>query len=360
MRIGILTYHRSHNYGALLQAVALRYALTTMGHDVYFIDYWPQYHRQMYKLFSLAYALRCGKKKCLKYMANAIRYRKLKKKRINSFQSFIKQYIVPHCIPYSSHEYFDVVVYGSDQIWRKQPGLSNQFNPVYFADNVLQVSRHIAYAASMGVVKLDDVDYDFLKSKLGNFFCISVRENTLKEALRKIIDVDADVVLDPTMLLTLNDWEKLLPTERLLKKRYVLFYRLLEGSFDEKALSDFAKKFGCELIILDSAVREKKEHVISTAGPLDFLSLLKYAEFVFTSSYHGLVFSLIFKKQFYASFIANKDRAKSLLDSIGLNDRLLIANTKDISTEQFIDYESIEEKIKSLRMRSLDFLSQAL
>ena len=359
MKIGILTYHRSHNYGALLQALALRYQLTKMGNEVYFIDYWPKYHRQMYELFSFSYALQCGKKKFLKYIMNFISHYKKRKERIQSFEKFIVQYIIPHCLPYAHHEHFDIIVYGSDQIWRKQPGLSNQFNPIYFADNILQADRHISYAASMGGVQLNDNDYEFLRQRMNKFSYISVRESGLQNVLRKI-DFNADVVLDPTLLLTPNEWEQILPIQRFLPQKYVLFYRLLEGSFDEKALVDFSRKLNCELIILDSAVREEREQVISTANPLAFLSLLKYAEFVFTSSYHGLVFSLIFKKQFYASFIANKDRAKSLLENIGLNDRLLNVSEHEIPLKSDIEYESVDKKIAKLRLHSLDYLHRAL
>lgn len=359
MKIGILTYHKSHNYGALLQAIALRYKLDKMGHEVFFIDYWPRYHRQMYSLFSLSYALSGGKKKFLNYMKSSVLHFKERKDRICSFKKFIKEYIVPYCIPYSNVEHLDVMVYGSDQIWRKQPGLSNQFNPVYFAQNILSASKHISYAASMGVAHLDNEDYKNLKRMLSNFSSVSVREQSLHETLDKI-NVKSDVALDPTLLLSAREWDALLPIPFLRKGNYILYYRLLEGSFDERAIREFANKQNCHLIILDSAVREKKENVISIANPLTFLSLVKYANFVFTSSYHGLVFSLIFEKQFCASFITNKERAESLLKEIGLEDRLLQTGETTITVDSEIDYAKVNPKIEALRKHSMDFLTQSL
>ena len=356
MKIGILTYHRSHNYGALLQALALRYELVKMGHEVYFIDYWPKYHQDMYSLFSMSYLSRCSKIGMISYILSANFLKKKRKERIESFNHFIDEYIAPYSVKYSGESKYDIIVYGSDQIWRKQLGLSNHFNSVYFADNILCARKHISYAASMGVTNLNNHDYEFLKSVMKNFSKISVREKSLRDVL-KCVDIKAQIVLDPTLLLKKNDWDKLFPIRRLHNERYVLYYRLLR-SFDENILADFAKKKGCKLLILDGGVRVTKKQTISAANPLEFLSLIKYADFIFTSSYHGLVFSLIFNKEFYARFPANGDRAKDLLDSVNLSNRLL--SQKDEITYNFskIDYEEVDRRIAALRTFSLDFIAK--
>ncbi|WP_270576121.1 polysaccharide pyruvyl transferase family protein [Bacteroides cellulosilyticus] len=359
MKIGVLTYHRSHNYGALLQALALRYKLTEMGHEVCFIDYWPKYHQDMYSLFSMRYVLHCSKINVVKYILNTILYWNRRKKRIDEFEQFIGEYIVPYCAEYSDKNEYDIIVYGSDQIWRKQPGLSNHFNPVYFADNILHAKKHMSYAASMGMLKLDIEDYSFLRMKMKNFFKISVREKSLKEIL-ETIGVNAPIVLDPTLLLTKTDWDELFPIKRLYDERYILYYRL-SRSFDEKIVADFAKRKGCRLLILDGVVRMTKNKTIFAANPLQFLSLIKYADFVFSSSYHGMVFSLIFNKEFYACFPVNEERrAKSLLDIVNLSNRLLFQKDEIAYDIEKIDYKNVNRRIEELRAFSLDFLQLSM
>lgn len=356
MKIGILTYHRSHNYGALLQAIALRYQLIKMGHEVYFIDYWPKYHQNMYAVYSIKYALSLGKKEALKYTIQCMRYFKKRRERIVSFIHFINQNIVPYCKPYSHKDKYDLIVYGSDQIWRKQPGLSNKFNPVYFAENLLQAKLQISYAASMGMTTLKVDDYRSLKETIRNFTDISVREEEVQNIL-KSINVKSTVVLDPTFLLTKHDWDSLFVIERIIEGDYMLYYRLLEGSFDENAIRKIAKQNGCKLIILDGDVRDSgKENVISTANPLTFLSLIKFAKFIFTSSYHGIAFALIYHKQFYAAFISNAGRAKSLLNGIGLQDRLLLPQMAKLYNSCDIDYDKVEVILDMKRKESREFL----
>lgn len=355
MKIGILTYHRSHNYGALLQATALHHYLSKLGHEVYFIDYWPAYHKQMYDLFSLNQALHGSRYSFFIYPAKFIIFFKKRKKRIELFTKFINKYIAPYCSEYSNKDKYDLIVYGSDQIWRKQSGLGNRFNPVYFADNILCSSKHISYAASMGSVKFEEEDYDFLKKRLKNFYQISVREDSLKECINKI-GFNSEVVVDPTLLLSGTTWNNLFSIQRLYSEKYILYYRLLRNSFNEKHVIKFAASLGYKLIILDGAVRVSKANVISAAGPLEFLSLIKYSEFVLTSSYHGLVFSLIFNKNFFASFAENQDRAESLLMKLGLENRLLTPET-DIPLDLVpISYKEVNEKIDSLRFSSADYI----
>ena len=360
MKIGIITYHKSHNYGALLQAIALRIKLIQMGHEVYFIDYWPLYHKQLYDFFSFKEMFNYGIKDAIKYGGKIILSYKKRKKRIASFMRFIEEFIQPYCVDYSANDKFDIIIYGSDQIWRKQPELSNNFDPVYFADNILKANKHIAYAASMGNMDLGKKDYDFLREKVANFSSISVREEKLKVIMNEV-GINSPIVLDPTLLLTNDIWEQIFPINKVLNERYILYYRLLRNSFNERQVTDFAKKSGCKLLILEGRPRPSMEKdTISSANPIEFISLIKYADFIFTSSYHGLVFSLIFHKQFLASFPKNSDRAKSLLYSLDLKD-LLIPHKSDIPTHiRKIDYTSIDLKIKSLRNLSEEFLKESM
>lgn len=360
MKIGIITYHKSHNYGALLQAIALRIKLVQMGHDVYFIDYWPLYHKQLYDFFSIKEMFSYGTKDAIKYGLKIILSYKKRKTRIASFIQFIEEFVQPYCVEYSANNKFDIIIYGSDQIWRKQPELSNHFDPVYFADNLLKANKHIAYAASMGNMNLNQDDYVFLKEKVKNFSQISVREEKLKFIMKEVC-INSPLVLDPTLLLTKDVWEKIFPIKNVINERYVLYYRLLRNSFDENQVAVFAQKLGCKLLILEGRPRPTiQKNTISSANPIEFISLIKYADFIFTSSYHGMVFSLIFHKQFLASFSDNADRAKSLLTSLDLKNHL-IPHKSYIPTEiEKINYVSVDSKINSLRNLSENFLKESI
>lgn len=150
MKIGILTYHRTHNYGGCLQALAMRLILENLGHTVYYIDYWPDYHKQAYSIFSLnlissAPTFFSGVRSCLE----SLRYLPYAIKRRKKFVNFLNDCIIPFCRPLT--EQYDIIVYGSDQIWRKQPS-SNDYNPVYFGQNDFDAEKNVAFSASMGGV----------------------------------------------------------------------------------------------------------------------------------------------------------------------------------------------------------------
>ena len=149
MKIGILTYHKSHNYGALLQAVALRSVLSNMGHDVTFVDYWPDYHERIYKFFSMESLKHKNFKGKLLYLIKFVSGFRAKRKKIRNTNLFLAHYILPYVS--SMNDVYDILVYGSDQIWRKQPTI-NAYNPVYFGDNDIKARRHISQPASMAII----------------------------------------------------------------------------------------------------------------------------------------------------------------------------------------------------------------
>lgn len=140
----------------------------------------------MYAPFSIHQAIRSGKKGAVIYTLKTLFYYRERKQRIMAFRKFIHSYIEPFCKPYSCNEKYDVIIYGSDQIWRKQPGLKYRFNPVYFAGNILMADKHVSYAASMGIIDLCSEDYTFLKEKLSHFTKISVREKSLQDVIQHI------------------------------------------------------------------------------------------------------------------------------------------------------------------------------
>lgn len=362
MKIGILTYHRSQNFGALLQAMALRKVMTEMGHNVYFIDYWPDYHRNLYKLLDwnllrLPYGLQS-----LYLFARSIGLYLPRKRRHDVFESFISRYIEPYVLPYTANEAYDAIVYGSDQIWRKQSGLGNRFNPVYFGDNILRAKRSISYAASMGVIHSSDNDKTFLRERLSAFSDVFVREKSLKNLLADC-GIAAEMSLDPTLLLKQEDWMRLFGIKTRSIPDYLLFYDLQSSSIDHSIIKKYAEEKGLGIKVIQAEAHLKKENgieYIDDADPAMFVNLFLNAKEVITSSYHGLVFSLLFNKNFLTVFSVNQDRAKSLLETLSLSDRMLSPRPTSIPDLSSIDYTEVNRKLDKEREESLTLLSKAL
>lgn len=356
MKIGILTYHRSHNYGALLQAIALRKVLSDMGHEVTFIDYWPDYHKHAYDSFSWE-RLRDSNniKEALKYIKNFVLFPVSRKERIRNFNTFIDEYIAPYV---SSMNYsYDLVIHGSDQIWRKQPEM-HTYNPVYFGKHQINTKRNISYAASMGILPVNDADKLLLKELLCHLDEISAREETLKNLVLEL-GYECRQDIDPTLFLTGKEWCDLLKISKKSTEGYVLYYKLLPDSFDEKKISLFAERHGLKLkIIHGSASRLKSEKNITTADPQHFVELIYNADFVFTSSFHGLVFSILFHKNFYASFSKNAGRAQSLLSAINQLDKLLLPKSDFPGEYSSINYDEVEILLSNYRDDSLKYLQE--
>lgn len=357
MKIGIVTYHRAHNYGALLQAAATRVALHYMGYEAYFIDYWPEYHSKMYKVFSRdtikSYNLR-GK---LCYVLNQLKNYHRIRRRQTVFEKFIKDYIQIYCRPVSDH--FDAIIYGSDQIWRKQKGLGNTYNPVYFGKNSFHSPVHISYAASMGLMPNSESDKEQLQTLLASFGAISVREDDLFELVESI-GFHAEKHIDPTLLLSAKQWNYVFPINLESKKPYVLFYDLNKNSFDLEEIKKFAKSRGLELkTIVGSVTSRTRKNTYPYASPVEFVDLIRSAEFVFTSSFHGMAFSIIYNKQFFTAFPKNSNRAATLLKLLGISERLLVPMSTIPSIDE-INYARVNAAVCGLNKIAKEYLNKHL
>lgn len=361
MKIGILTYHRSHNYGALLQAIATRIVLEQMGHEVHYVDYWPKYHRHMYALINWRNIFSRHIDKVYAYITqNLMKTFRNRKLRINNMESFIARYIQPYCL--SDQDEFDVVIYGSDQIWRKQPNIST-YNPMYFGANNIRCKRHVSFSASMGLLPQAPKDNEIVRTLVSHLNKISVREVDLKNYLNRLGFTNVAVTLDPTLLLSHKQWDTILnigndsPTN----DDYILYYNLMPNSFDIEKIRDFAKSHHCALRILYGVpIKQETYEEICSAAPNDFVELIRKSRFVFTSSFHGLVFSIIYNKPFWASFSKNEGRAKSILEQLGISERLLPPMSQIPHIYHPIDYPNVMKRLNLLQQESIAYLKDAL
>lgn len=354
MKIGILTYHRSHNYGALLQAVATRFVLEQMGHEVYYVDYWPDYHRRMYALVNTKILFGLNVRRTLSYLKLLCLTYKSQKRRRQVMENFIRHYIEPYCLPVDS--VFDVTLYGSDQIWRKQPEMDT-YNPVYFGVNDFKAKKRISYAASMGILPNSDTDREKVKELIGHLDALSVREDSLARLIHSFGVTDVRISLDPTLLLNRKQWDEVIKPKAYMGSKYALFYDLLPNSFTRSQIENFTKDHELQLkTIYGYALRKETDEEICSISADGFLDLIRNADFVFTSSFHGLVFSILYNKPFYASFSKNSGRAESILSALGLQEYLLKPQSLIPNDFKAIDYNIVSEKMDVLRVESLNYL----
>lgn len=356
MKIGIVTYYRSHNYGAMLQAFALRQTLQNTGYEATFIDYWPQHQKNIYRLFAWEDFWRGGIRGRIRYLKTFARTLIPKLMRRKNFNRFYRDQILPYVS--SQKEEYDVIVYGSDQIWRKQ-GWGYGYNPVYFGKNNFKAKKHISYAASMGSLPDNDEDTETVKNLVKHIDRISVRETELQQFLNEQGFKNVEHTIDPTFLLSKEDWKSVISKERIIAEPYLLFYDLQGGAFDSQEVSEFAKTRGLRVIRINGfAPYMPTQEDRTTDGPYEFLNLVFYSDYVVTSSFHGLAFSLIFQKEFLTSLLTNRSRVKSILESLGLSDRLLANHSSLIEVQiKEIDWSFVKRTLDKQRKEAIDFIN---
>lgn len=357
MKIGILTYHRSDNFGALFQAIASRKFFESLGHEAYHIDYWPEYHKAMYAPFSWWLFWRKGLKDKYVYLRMSLMKYSESKERRKKYTKFVEKYIEPYCAP--DGLVFDTIFYGSDQIWRKQPYI-DAYNPVYFAHNNYKAKRHVALSASAGILPNSQEDIACFKSLLDRFDCISVREQSLKDLIEDL-GYKATLTCDPALFLTAEKWNEVFPEKVVKKKSYLLLVNYIEESFNKGAVKKLAKTMGLDYVCINGSVIHNSENEdLNNVAPLELFDYIRNAEFVCTSSFHALVFSLIYHKQCLASFKQNAKRAESLLDELGIRRRLLEPGVSYLNNNDPIDYCMVSKKMAIFREVSLEYITTSL
>ena len=365
MKVGILTYHRAENYGALLQAYGLRTYLQQQGYEVSFVDYWPKYHKDYFRIFSINQFKRIGVAAKAKYLFGAIANGGMKWRRKHNLQSFMKNQLgLSEEIKYSSNKVvcseYDVVVYGSDQIWRKQnlPGCKS-FDFWYFgSDNV--AAKKISYAGSMGTINTTPEEDEQLKPYFEKFSALAVREAPLQDYLANM-GLQSTVVLDPVFLLKKEDWRKLYSAANPKQKgKYILYYNLLSNAESTMFANKLSRATQLPIVEISKkyGIKQLGSRYNHTASVQEFLSLIDHAEYVVSNSFHGVAFSIIFEKQFYAVGMGEKaNRVLSLLSTLEISERYV--SNGDIPNTS-IDYGNVRERIGKHRDGSEDYLKKAL
>jgi hypothetical protein len=372
--VGILTLlERDYNLGSVLQAYALQHTISSLGLDSYIIDFWPSKN-----LF--VQGISVAKEKGLKYfITRAIRFNMNlfstfayeKKKKINISNFMTKNIRFTNSKFKNIEELkklnFDIYIVGSDMVW--SPKYTKELLEVYllcFVEKGIKVS----YAAS-GEMPISKELFPLYKKHLQSFNYVSVREKSFAKYIRECTRSEPEVVVDPTALLTEEDWMKMAKKpKKELKNPYILVYDLYRSKEILPRVTKVAKRKNWEIVaynpnvFLHSLVYRLRILTFYTCNPPEFLWLIKNAEYVITSSFHGTVYSVLFKKPFYSinpEPHAPVSRIRDFLEEVSLEDRL-VEDPKFLPSLIFeeVEFSNAEKKIERMKKRSIKFLKKAV
>lgn len=351
MKIGILTFHRAHNYGAVLQCYALQEILKQIGHDTYIIDYYQPVIERNYKVF-----------RWRDFRGNLIRprnmYRYLTKlpmriEREKKIAAFRNRYfhLSAACYNRTDIPAMDAYIVGSDQLWNLH--ITAGIDDVFLGDfERPKDSRLLSYAISGNLKALSLFTDEQLKRYASTFDVISLREETMAKNVVQRTGLDTRVDLDPTLLTDCSLWADMADDE-FKDQRYVLMYQVRRPKGDLNLLNRKAKqlamRMNCKVIDMTD---------MTTYSPSQFVSLFKYAQCVITSSFHATVFALIFERPLYSVLLhdGSDDRYEKLLRTLDA-EKLLAEIDFDPQPFEF-DYIKVRENLKKLRQDSLQYLQK--
>lgn len=337
MVIKIITLHSIYNPGSALQAYALQAFLASEGYEVQIIDYRPWYSV-------------VGKNKLKGYIRNIVYFSTNKKLR-EKYGAFMCEHMTLTDTIYKNEEEIrtnppaaDVYVAGSDQLWNMDYDCGR--DDVYYLTFVKDGSK-VAYATSIGKKEIPEEEVQTICSKIKDYEFLSVREKSNALLLEKKLGRKVSWVCDPVFLLPADNYEKM--TKRLCAEKYAVVYLSAQSQLLDKIVEDIKNRTGYKVILLGGNVKRCKcdEH-IKALGPYDFLSYIRYAELVVSSSFHATAFCHIFHKRF--GVLLPPRNAERIISLLGLSklEKHVIRDEQGIGVlyEQ-IDFTEADGKLKS-------------
>ena len=361
-KVGILTWHYYFNFGSSLQAFALQKLIEGLGYDVRIVNYrnpllgkriwWKDAARVVLCHTIGLFSLRVRNKYSI---PNAERFQKRYLRQTKRFEN-------PECLPLHIKGYRSLV-YGADQIWAP-----NVYKPIYMGAYVPDGVCKVSYAASVGLNHIPDELADTYAGNLSSFHAIAVREEEGRDLLKSRCNVDAQVVLDPTLMIEVQVYRNMeRPLDVPITGGYLFCYFLNKTHQYRERVEEYAKRHGLQIVgCSDKESDAEWMHRLENLGADQFLWLVDNATAVFTDSYHGSIFSLLFHKDLWTlvrfaedSPICQNSRIRQLQNYFGIGHRI-ISPTSEMDESQAIDYEFFERQLTKLRLHSLTYLRKAL
>lgn len=383
-KVAIVSCYFKYNYGSMLQAYATQVVLDNLKieNETINIDDNKDFKNGKRKYY-LEQVFNFPFIKSKLGMIKTRFYRKINRKLENNirirnakYADFKKKFkLTEKCVTRKELEnkiknYTDVIV-GSDQLWLPVNVVSDYYTLTWVPENINKISLATSFGISDIPKKYEGLYKDFL-TRINH---ISVRENIGQELIKTISGKDAFLACDPTLLLDRNEWINAISEKRIIEDKYIFCYFLGSNIEHRKFVERIRAKTGYKIVSINHSDEYVKysdifaDEVPYDVGPEEWINLIRNAEYVCTDSFHGTIFSLINNKDFYTferyksknPKISTNSRIYSLLDKVGLNDRL-IKGTENVDEvlKRKIDFSRVNLVLESFRKETLDFLNNSL
>ncbi|WP_029200391.1 polysaccharide pyruvyl transferase family protein [Oribacterium sp. NK2B42] len=381
-KAGLCVRYDCDNFGSMLQILATQKAIRAIGWDYEIIRYDKRtplfYISNVTRLFN-PYFMKgkietFEKNRKLKGFPEVQKENSIRNKWIADYR---RAYIGPYSPVYKGYanlvkgaEEYDAMVVGSDQLWTPA-GIKSKFYNLLFAPDYL---KKVSFATSFGVGEIPASQKKMTTQYLQRIEHISVRETRGAEIVKELTGRDATVALDPTLLYTRDEWREIFPEKRIIDEPYIFAYFLGSNEEHREAVEQLKKESGLKVVtipFMDVFVERDLtfgDQRLFEVGPIEFLNLIRGAEYICTDSFHGSVFSILNHKQFMTFDRTNSSdkqtrnsRIDSLFGLLGLEKRRYRSGvTLKNVIDQSIDFDTVDQKLAELRQETVGFLNNAL
>lgn len=355
IRTATITFHNSVNYGAILQTYALQKSILKLGFYNEIINYSPDSDKNLVINTTNLKSIIRSLINLPDFYVKKKKFDDFIKKRINITKKVSKNFLKSRDF---NNEY-DIFITGSDQVWNYE--LTN--DSTYMLDFVLENNKKRSYAASFGISEIPNNLNSWYKNLLKNFHSILLREESGQKIIKQLLNREAKIVLDPVFLLNRKEWNNIIGKTKFekIKNQYILIY------YTTPQIIEFAKilskRYGLSNIFIEalSFRLSRIGKVERTLGPEEFVDAIKNARFVLTGSFHAMVFSIIYNKEFFIDIIKNgrNSRLEQVLKMCNISNRYVEENIDQIMMKK-INWDEvnimIEKKVKESRNELFEML----
>jgi hypothetical protein len=359
MKIGTLTFHTAQNYGAMLQAYALVRYIQSLGYDAEIIDYQSEFNakrfsskpfshflhiREIYNvLFRNAYLMPCPE----------------------AFRNFYENFLPKSAESYGKDQLamasksYDVIISGSDQVWNLA---CTEGDDSYFLPFVSHEKKY-SYAASIGVTKISENLKGRISDYIVSFKGISVREHEAVKIIKELTGREAILVVDPTLLLTKEQWANIADYSRCPHDKYLLIYVMSEDVKLLKFAKRYAKNHNLKIAYVSQRLFKRINAIyLRNVTPNQWIGLFLRADTIVTNSFHGSAFGVNFGKNLFVKYIPRSianSRLQTLVNDYGLNGHLLKNDTAFLEKEE-VDMDKVLSILNKYRSLSYEYLLNIL
>lgn len=378
MKIGILTFHSAHNYGAVLQAWSLQEYLKREGHEVEIVNLRLNVIDKIYRIYRKGKLEVCGNSfindiaDCSYRAAKRTYYNIRKPGKVEKYKKF--EHFINYVLPVTKEVntlqelidaklQYDAMIVGSDQVWNAV--MMKGINPAFFLQFANKDALRISYAASIGTEVIPEEFRLLFKRYLRDFDAISVREENARQQISMLTDKEVSLISDPTFLLEKKDFEKITKKPRV-KQKYIYVHNVHLKRVDSALNSvaeELSKRTGLPIIHNWNQKLFSNEAGYFTGGIEEFLGYVSEAEWVVTNSFHCTVFAITYQRKFITvPHYKHPDRMKYLLSNLGISENLISHGDKMPEDLEIlcVDYTDVENKKSVLREEAKGFLKKAL